>query len=349
MKTLREGYTTGTCAAAAAQAAAQLLVDDTPLRRVLIPLPDGTRADLPVDFCIRTDSGTRAGVVKDAGDDPDITNGVTVIVDLAFMEFGDITFTTGEGIGTVTKPGLSVPAGEPAINPGPREMIRAAIRAVTDRALRVTVSIPGGSELARKTFNPRLGVVGGLSILGTSGRVRPYSHEALVDSLRCSLAVAEAAGVRSLILVPGNIGRQAAERHFRSEHDGIVEVSNEWDSMLPELAHRGFVHILILGHPGKLAKFPMGHWNTHSSKSPPAVNFVRSMVSEQFGIACEETETVEGILQALPPEDRSQLSSELAERIRVVIRKEYGLEASVVLIDMQGARLGESGDLSPWI
>lgn len=348
MKTLRKGYTTGACAAAAAQAAAVLLVHGNALEQVDVALLNGEVAKLPISCCKRIDCGIRAGVIKDAGDDPDITDGVTVVVDLVPMADGDIVFSAGDGVGTVTKPGLSVPVGEPAINPGPREMIRTAIRTVTDKPLRVTVSIPGGSELARKTFNPRLGVEGGLSILGTSGRVRPYSHEALVNSLRCSLDVAEAAGVQNPILVPGNIGRRAAEQLFPSEHDAILEISNEWDSMLPEVARRGFLHILVLGHPGKLAKFPMGHWNTHSSKSPPAIGFVRSLVPEAAAEEVLESETVEGLFHALPLEDRLRISNDLAQQIRTAICAEYVLAVSVVLIDMKGNRLGTSGDLSPW-
>ena len=139
-------------------------------------------------------------------------------------------------MGTVTKPGLAIPPGEPAINPVPRRMIREAVREVTPRGVRVTISIPGGGELARKTFNPRIGIVGGLSILGTTGIVRPFSCSALRESLRCALNVAAAAGIRAPVLVPGHIGERAARAHFRVADEQVVEVGNEWGFVLDEAA-----------------------------------------------------------------------------------------------------------------
>ena len=140
--------------------------------------------------------------------------------------------TAGDGVGIVTKPGLSVPRGGPAINPVPRHMIREAVREVTDRGVRVIISVPGGREIAEKTFNPRLGVIGGISILGTTGIVRPFSSAALRDALKCSLDVAAANGVAAAVLVPGHIGERADRRHFHLAAEQVVEVSNEWGFML---------------------------------------------------------------------------------------------------------------------
>ncbi|MHC4885092.1 MAG: cobalt-precorrin-5B (C(1))-methyltransferase CbiD, partial [Planctomycetota bacterium] len=226
-KPLRTGYTTGACAAAAAQAAATLHEGGEVPDHVELVLEGGGGLSIPVESVCREEACVRAVVVKDSGDDPDITNGMRVEVSLTAIATG-IEFVAGPGVGTVTRPGLQVSVGEPAINPGPRRMIEAAIRSVSEAGFRVTVSIPGGEAAAAKTFNPRLGIAGGLSVLGTTGVLRPYSHEALRDALVCALDVAEAAGYRRLALVPGNIGRRAAESGYGLPPEQVVEVSNEW-------------------------------------------------------------------------------------------------------------------------
>ena len=185
-----------------------------------------------------------------------------------------MNFRPGEGVGTVTKPGLAIPPGEAAINPVPRQMIRDSVREVTDRAVRVTVSIPDGEALAAKTFNPKLGVRGGLSILGTTGRVRPFSCPALQESLRCALQVALALGLKDLVFVPGHIGEKAAHRHFVLRPEQVIEVSNEWGYMLGQAAREKVPRLLVLGHPGKLVKLAEGMWDTHSSRSGSALPLV---------------------------------------------------------------------------
>ena len=182
----------------------------------------------------------------------------------------------------MTKPGLAIPPGEPAINPVPRRMIREAVREVTPRGVRVTISIPGGGELARKTFNPRIGIVGGLSILGTTGIVRPFSCSAIRETLRCTLNVAAAAGIRAPVFVPGHIGERAARAHFRVADEQIVEVGNEWGFVLDEALGRPFSALLILGHPGKLAKLTAGDWDTHSGRSGSALPVVAAHACKQF-------------------------------------------------------------------
>ena len=146
-------------------------------------------------------------------------------------------------------------------------MIRDSVREVTDRAVRVTVSIPDGETLAAKTFNPKLGVRGGLSILGTTGRVRPFSCPALQESLRCALQVALALGLKDLVFVPGHIGEKAAHRHFVLRPEQVIEVSNEWGYMLGQAVREKVPRLLALGHPGKLAKLAEGMWDTHSGRS----------------------------------------------------------------------------------
>jgi len=283
----RPGLSTGTCAAAAAKAAACVLCGQAAPAEVDVELPEGGRVRLPVFYArvSNTGPGAEGAVRKDAGDDPDVTHGALVVSTVEWTGQDDVTFAAGDGVGVVTRPGLALPVGEPAINPVPRNMIRQAVREVTPRGVRVTVSIPGGRELAGKTYNPRLGIVGGLSVLGTTGRVRPFSHAALRTALKCGLDVAVASGIRAPVFVPGHLGARAAKRHFPAlRPEQIIEVSNEWGFMLEQLravlwpgCARGAGQgpsLLALGHPGKLAKLAAGAWDTHSARSGSAVGWI---------------------------------------------------------------------------
>ncbi|MHB8770966.1 MAG: cobalt-precorrin-5B (C(1))-methyltransferase CbiD [Syntrophales bacterium] len=350
MSALRSGYTTGSCAAAAAKAALLLLAEDRALTGVEIPLPDGTRAALPVAYCRRLDGGAEAAVVKDAGDDPDVTNRALVRATVAWTAGDTVEFAAGEGVGTVTKPGLAVPPGEPAINPAPRRMIAQAVREVTGRGVRVTIAIPGGATLAKKTFNPRLGIVGGLSVLGTTGIVRPFSCSAIRESLRCSLAVAAAAGVRLPVFVPGHIGERAARARFAVTDVQVVEVGNEWGFALDEALGHPFTGLLILGHPGKLAKLAAGDWDTHSSRSGSALPVVAPMLAEILGRPAPPATTVEGLLAGLAAGEKQRLGDALAKAVRSAVsdRIEGRLGTAVVLIDLGGHTIGEAGDTTPW-
>jgi cobalt-precorrin-5B (C1)-methyltransferase len=350
MTTLRTGFTTGACAAAAAKAAALLLVEGRTVASVEIPFPNGTRNVFPVEFVRLTSTGAEAAIRKSAGDDPDITDGVMVVSTVTRNDDDGVRFQAGEGIGTVTKPGLQVPPGQPAINPAPRRMIQEALQEVTREGLTVTVSIPGGQELAAKTFNPRLGITGGLSILGTSGQVRPFSVPALRDALVCAMDVAVAVGVTAPILVPGNIGRRAAQALFTTTTEQIIEVSNEWGFMLDQAAIRAWARLLLVGHPGKLAKLAMNEWDTHSSQSPSVVPFLRDMCTT-LGLSSlldQEVITAEGLFQSLSRPQQRVLGNRLASDIQTAVEARTGKEIAVVLVMLSGEELGSSGEMSPW-
>jgi cobalt-precorrin-5B (C1)-methyltransferase len=347
---LQGGYTTGACAAAAAKAAAGLLCGYPVGVAVTIPLPDGSHVSLPLVYVRALPDGAEAAVCKNAGDDPDVTDGALVIARLSWDE-GDLRFCAGEGVGIVTKPGLALPPGEPAINPGPRRMIEAAVREVTDRGLRITIAIPDGTELAARTFNPRLGIVGGISVLGTTGRVRPFSLDAVRKTMECAYNVALASGVRHPVLVPGHIGERAARRHFQLTAEQVVEAGNEWGSMIDLASRRHIQGLLVLGHPGKLAKLPLGHWDTHSSRSVSPVPSVRELARRVLKQPVAEATTVEGVFADLTTEHQKSLGDALARSIQVAIGHRLGYRASlaVVLINLAGDQLGSSGDLTPWL
>ena len=348
MSKLRTGYTTGTCAAAAAKAAALLLCAEEAPESVTVELPEGECATLPILY---TKQNNIAAVRKDAGDDPDITDKITVQASVAFNDSSVVTFRAGDGIGTVTKPGLQIPPGEPAINPVPRKMITDAIRSVTDKGIEVTISIPDGAVLAEKTFNPKLGIVGGLSIIGTSGIVRPFSTPALREALKCSLDIAHAAGIKNIVYVPGHIGRRAADENFTLKHDQLIEVSNEWGYMLDCLGQYDFEKLLVLGHPGKLAKLAAGHWDTHSSKSESAIPFINAIAAELIGKEFPDAVTVEGLFESLSDDDSQVLANAIAEKIRLAVAVRVNRPAdsiAAVTVNMKGAILGMAGETQTW-
>jgi len=351
MNSLRTGFTTGACAAAAAKAAAIVLTGKGSPTEVEIGFPDGSRISLPLVYARSTATGSEAAVRKDAGDDPDVTNGIIVIASLAWLDGGIVRFSAGEGVGIITMPGLSVPVGEPAINPVPRRMICEAVKEVTDKGVSVEISLPGGREIAEKTFNPRLGVKGGLSILGTTGIVRPFSNKVLRDALKCSLDVASAVGVSAPVFVPGHIGERAARNHFKLSPEQVVEVSNEWGYMLDCAMDYPFTRLLAIGHPGKLAKLCSGQWDTHSSRSDNAVDYVMHVCEDVLPCPPARSVTVEGLFAALSMKERNKVGNALAARIRAAIttRLHQRIEVSIVLVNMQGEITGSDGELNEWL
>lgn len=266
---LRLGYTTGTCAAAATRAAAELLLTGQVPAAINVDTPAGIECLIDVEESQRGTGWARAAVMKDAGDDPDVTDGVLVWALVRAQDKPGITIDGGEGVGRVTKAGLDQPVGAAAINSVPRAMIRAqAEEALREHGheggLSVEISIPEGLSLAERTFNPRLGIEGGISVLGTSGIVRPMSEDALVASIRLELKVLAAAGVRDVLLVPGNIGHDFAVEALGLSEDALVSFSNYLGMALDAAGELGFASALVVGHLGKLVKAAGGIMNLHS-------------------------------------------------------------------------------------
>ena len=261
---LRTGITTGTCAAGAAKACA-LHLAGYESKRVHVMNLEGREFVLDVFR-----DGEAFGVVKYSGDDKsDITDGVKVLASVEVLaDEGDITFRAGDGVGIVTLPGLKVGVGEPAVNPVPREMITRAVREVLQReSLRITLSIPGGRELAPKTFNPRLGIIGGLSILGTTGIVKPMNEQALLDSLTLELSMIRSLGFREVYITFAATGEKFTRRIFHINGRNVIQCGNYPGHILDEAARLGFESATIAGHPGKLLKVAAGSFNTHSKVS----------------------------------------------------------------------------------
>lgn len=266
---LRRGWTTGSCAAAAAQAAALLLLTGQAPAVIRLETPGGVLFSLPVEEPHMQGGTAVCTVRKDAGDDPDVTNGVRISAAVR-RAAGGVTIDGGAGVGRVTKPGLSVPVGEAAINPGPRAQIAAAVARAAREAgyaggFSVILSAENGAALAEQTYNGHLGVVGGISILGTSGIVEPMSEKALVDTIRLELDSLYAQGQRIAFLCPGNYGADFARDTLGLELGRAVKCSNYIGEALDHAVYRGYPDILLVGHAGKLVKLAAGVMNTHSS------------------------------------------------------------------------------------
>ncbi len=266
---LRSGYTTGSCAAGAAQAAARMLLQGEPVGEVQVSTPRGTQLHLKVCDAYRDDRIARCAVRKDAGDDPDVTDGILVYAEVSRIAHG-VEIDGGVGVGRVTKPGLDQPVGAAAINSTPRQMIASAVAEVAhassyEGGLRIIVSVPRGEELAQKTFNPQLGIVDGISILGTSGIVDPMSEAALVDTIRVEISVIAAGGSRDLLVVLGNYGERFAVDELGLSMRDSVKCSNYLGEALRAAAEFGFSRVLVVGHVGKLVKLGIGITNTHSN------------------------------------------------------------------------------------
>ena len=266
-KRMRCGYTTGTCAAAAARAAAELLLHGELVPAVTVSTPAGIDVVVEVEEHDTGDGWAQCAVQKDSGDDPDVTNGALVYARVEFCDKPGITIDGGIGVGRVTREGLDQPVGAAAINSTPRRMIAEQVEQVaspSDGGLLVTISIPAGVELAAKTFNPRLGIEGGISVLGTGGIVRPMSEDALISSIELEMKTLRARGVTDLLVVPGNYGRDFACGQLDLDMDQAVSCSNYFGATLDAAVVLGFDRVLIVGHIGKMAKVAGGIMNTHS-------------------------------------------------------------------------------------
>ena len=266
---LRCGYTTGSCAAAAAKAAAEMIFTGHEVTGVKLMTPKGIMLDLDVVDAEMKDGGASCAIVKDSGDDPDITNGIRVYSRVRLIPEGTVILG-GEGVGVVTKAGLDRPVGDAAINTVPRRMISGAVAEIAEKygysgGFEVTVSIPQGVELAKKTFNPRMGIEGGISVIGTSGIVEPMSNTAVIETIRAEANIRRAAGQRNMLLTIGNYSEDFVQRELPFSLERSVTCSNFIGDAIDIGMELGFESILIVGHIGKLVKLGAGIMNTHSS------------------------------------------------------------------------------------
>ena len=296
-KKLRFGYTTGSCAAGAARGAARLLLGEDEISEVELMTPKGILLHLEILDRKRSENAASCAVRKDAGDDPDTTNGILVYAKVEkFLIRSDmedrIVIDGGIGVGRVTKPGLSQKVGEAAINPVPRAMILQAVEEIADQyhyegGLKVTISVPEGEKIARKTFNPRLGIVGGISILGTSGIVEPMSEKALIDSIRVEMTQHAAMGEQYMLVTPGNYGADYLREHMELPFEKNIKCSNYVGETIDMAVDMGVKGILFISHIGTFVKVAAGIMNTHSHSADARMEVLCSNAIRAGGdLAC---------------------------------------------------------------
>jgi cobalt-precorrin-5B (C1)-methyltransferase len=272
---LRRGWTTGACAAAAARAAYQALLTGAFPDQVTIRLPKGDAPCFPIEIRRQGEGWAEAGIVKDAGDDPDVTHGALILARIERgVAGGGLVFRAGTGVGTVTRPGLALAPGEAAINPGPRRYIGWALEDAAAEAdgptaldLVVTVSIPGGADLALKTLNARLGIIGGLSVLGTTGIVVPYSCASWIHSIHRGIDVARAAGIAHLAAATGSVSEAAVRQLYGLPEQALIDMGDFAGGTLKYLKTHPVAKLTLAGGFAKFAKLAAGHLDLHSSRS----------------------------------------------------------------------------------
>jgi cobalt-precorrin-5B (C1)-methyltransferase len=269
---LRSGLTTGSCATATSLAAARLLLSGTDADAVEIILPKGKQVQMRLEFCRLIDDGAEAGTIKDAGDDPDVTHGALLYSHVRLSAEPGIRFIAGRGVGTVTRPGLVLSVGEPAINPVPRKMITDHLTLLAQErgyggGFEVTVNVEGGEALALKTMNPRLGILGGLSILGTSGIVRPFSCAAYIASIHQGIDVATHNGYQHIAACTGNASEDTMRRVYDLPEIALIEMGDFVGAVLKHLRKVPVDKLSLCGGFGKISKLAAGHMDLHSRHS----------------------------------------------------------------------------------
>ncbi|MDE1181726.1 cobalt-precorrin-5B (C(1))-methyltransferase [Paraburkholderia sp.] len=349
---LRSGYTTGSCATATSLAAARLLLSGLASDVAEITLPKGQHVPMPLVFCRATDDGgAEAGTVKDAGDDPDVTHGAIVFARVQLSQEPGVRFHAGPGVGTVTRAGLTLPVGEPAINPVPRRMMTEHLTELAAEngytgGFDVTIGVEGGEALALKTMNPRLGIVGGLSILGTTGIVRPFSCSAYIASIHQGIDVARANGYAHLAACTGNASEDAMRAHYGLPDIALIEMGDFAGAVLKHLKRAPVARLSMCGGFGKLSKLAAGHLDLHSRHSsidlPQLAAWAAAHgadhATQQAIIACNTSQQA----LALSRERGVPLGDIVCEHALAVARDIVPAEVSVEMfaIDRQGTIVG---------
>lgn len=345
---LRSGYTTGACAAASAKAALLLLSGQDAPERVEIPFPDGSRHSFALCRCRREGAGVLASVVKDAGDDPDVTNGAEIGVELRWLEpeggdCGAVIFAQGRGVGHITKPGLALPVGEIAVNPMPRRMILAALDETIPprqrQPLELRVFVENGEILAEKTLNRRLGIIGGLSILGTTGIVRPVSAKAWTDTIEASMAVARAVGLDQALLSTGRTSEAAVQRLLNMPEEAQVMMGDYLHYALEAAGRHGFTGIHLAEMWAKLVKAALGIPQTHVRNGALDVRDAVALLGT-LGLPAREQESMRSantawqLYEELRRQERHELIVAVAKKAQEQARQWSGLPVQVYLVTM---------------
>ena len=358
---LRTGYTTGSCAAAAAKAATHMLVSGEVVGEVSLVTPAGIRLYLEVEDIVKENNYVSCAIRKDSGDDPDVTNGILVYARVTFAQDdvvkSKVILEAGEGIGRVTQKGLEQSIGDPAINLVPRQMIREAVeeelrKAGEKRTVIVRIWVPGGEELAKKTFNPKLGIVGGISILGTTGIVEPMSEKALTDTIFVEMKVRRENGMDYCYVVPGNYGSDFLHDTLGYQEDAAVKCSNYVGEVIDDAVRLQMKGILLVGHIGKFIKLAAGIMNTHSRQADGRMEILAAHAAMAGGsreLICQLMEciTTTAALELLEKEGiLKEVMSTVMIKIEEHLKHRAGdvLEIGAVMFSKEMGILGKTSD-----
>lgn len=338
---LRTGWTTGACATAATKAAYARLLTGVWRETVTIALPRGETPTFALHATASGDGWARASIIKDAGDDPDVTH-LAEIVATVRLAAADVTFRAGPGVGVVTKPGLPIPPGEPAINPVPREMMKGVVRDLAARhgapgAVEIEISVTGGEALALKTWNPRLGIEGGLSILGTTGVVRPFSCAAWIASIHRGVDVARASGLTHVAGSTGATSERTAQAHFGLPDHAMLDMGDFAGGLLKYIAKHPLPRLTIAGGFGKLTKLAQGAADLHSGRSQ--VDFARLATCAAVASADREkvatSNTAQEALSTVGPALAEEIAREARQSALALIRG-APVEIDVLVVSREG-------------
>ena len=352
---LRKGWTTGACATAATRAAWQALLSGDFPDPVTITLPGGETPSFKLIKAEKGDGWARASVIKDAGDDPDVTHGAEIISTVRVGKpGGGITFQAGDGVGTITKPGLPLPPGEPAINPKPREMMIGQIEALCDQYgaspdVEIEISIPGGAEIATKTWNGRLGIVGGLSVLGTTGIVIPFSCSAWIHSIHRGIDVARATGRIHVAGATGKTSEAAIRTFYDLPEEAILDMGDFVGGMLKYLRKNPIAFVSIAGGFAKLVKLAQGHLDLHSSRSQVDFDRLAATIAacggdETLQDQCRTANTAKQVLELCQAADvkiEDAIARQACESARATLDGASAVE--VVITDRNGTIIARHG------
>ena len=347
-KTLRRGWTTGACATAATRAALMALWGEGFPERVKITLPRGERPEFALSHQAQghTELGqvwAEAGIIKDAGDDPDVTHGAEIRARVTASS-GGVVFRAGDGVGQVTKPGLPIAPGEPAINPVPREMMRAQVGEMAARLgqtpdVEITISIPGGAEIARKTWNPRLGIKGGLSVLGTTGIVRPFSCAAWIASIHRGIDVARAEGLAHVAGCTGATSERAVQAHHGLSQSAMLDMGDFAGGMLKYLAKNPVPRVTIGGGIGKMAKLAQGEMDLHSKRAQVDIaDWALQMGHPDLA----QSVTALALYEAIGDDFAAKVAQKALEAVEARFSGQ-GMSFDIVVIDRAGQIIGTAG------
>jgi cobalt-precorrin-5B (C1)-methyltransferase len=345
---LRRGWTTGACAAAATKAAFAALTTGKFPDPVEITLPKGERPSFALALSELGQGYARAGIIKDAGDDPDVTHGVMIVAKVSRTSVG-VTFRAGEGVGTITKPGLPLAPGEPAINPVPRQMMIKAVQDVATQHgvpadVEIEISIPGGEAIAAQTWNGRLGIVGGLSILGTTGIVHPFSCSAWIHSIHRGIDVARATGISHVAGATGSTSEEAVRKLHHLSLDALIDMGDFAGGMLKYLRHHPVPRVTIAGGFGKISKLAQGALDLHSGRSQVDFDWLARLMPEHVREQTRKANSaleVELLARSIGFDLPRRVAKAALGTVRDVLR-DAPIEADIVIVGRDGEIIGRA-------